>query len=117
MQYAGRIVQEPSFHILVRNVMRRLSSLYYFHCGEQWKADYKGLVERAKRVEIAETDLKWEDWERYSERRSRRIKMGGLMGRVWYTGMIAEFRPLLMVGSLVHVGKQTVFGNGQFAVA
>lgn len=116
MKHAGQIVQEPAFHVLARNVIRRLSSLYYFHCGERWDADYRDLIERAKRVGIAEADLEWEDWERYSGRQGRRIGMGGLTGGVRYAGKIAEFRPLLVIGSLVHVGKKAVFGNGQFEV-
>ena len=35
---------------------------------------------------------------------------------VEYAGPVADFRSLLVIGSLIHVGKKTVFGNGQFVV-
>jgi hypothetical protein len=116
IKHAGRIVQEPAFHVLTRSIIRRLSSLYYFHCGERWETDYKGLIEKAEQVEVVKANLRWEDWERYSERQQHRIGMGGLMGRVEYAGPVADFRSLLVIGSLIHVGKKTVFGNGQFVV-
>lgn len=117
MKHAGQIVKQPIFHVLIRNIVRRLSSLYYFHCGEQWETDYRGLIERAKQVRIADADLRWEDWRRYSARQRHWIEMGGLVGSVRYAGAVAEFRSLLMIGSLIHVGKKTVFGDGQFSVS
>ena len=38
--------------------------------------------------------------------------MGGLVGRVTYEGDLHDYLTLLAMGELVHVGKGTVFGNG-----
>jgi hypothetical protein len=116
MKHVGEIVRQPVFHVLARNIIRRLSSLYYFHCGKRWETDYKGLIKRAKRVGMVDADLHWEKWKRHSGRRQRWIDMGGLLGDVNYAGPLADFRSLLVIGSLIHVGKKTVFGNGQFTV-
>ncbi|MDY6874660.1 MAG: CRISPR system precrRNA processing endoribonuclease RAMP protein Cas6 [Chloroflexota bacterium] len=105
------------FHVLVRALLRRLSSLSYFHCGERWETDYPGWVERAEQVEVAETHLSWVEWERYSGRQAHRIKMGGVVGSVTYAGDLAPFRPLLALGMLAHVGKGAVFGNGLYTMA
>jgi hypothetical protein len=108
--------QGPPFHVLVRRLIDRVSSLSYFHCGERWDTDFKGWIERAKEVQIADAATRWADWERYSGRQDQRIKMGGLVGPVTYAGDVAPFRALLALGTLVHVGKGTVMGNGRFAV-
>jgi hypothetical protein len=117
LKHGGRMVGEPAFHVLVRALLRRLSSLYYFHCGERWDADYAGLAERAQAVETIESEVSWRSWERYSSKQQRRIGMSGLVGWLQYAGPLADFRTLLMLGSVVHVGKGSVFGNGRYQVS
>ena len=117
LKHAGKYARDTvDFHVLVRALLRRLSSLAYFHCGAQWDTDYRGWVERAQRVRVAESHLSWMDWGRRSGRQKRRIDMGGVVGSVTYEGDLADFRPLLALGALVHVGKGAVFGNGQYRV-
>jgi len=116
LKHDGNMVREPGFHVLVRALLRRVSSLYYFHCGEQWEADYRGLIELAQTVEIGEAAARWQNWARYSSKQGRRIDMGGLIGKMCYAGPLAGFRPLLVLGSVVHVGKGCVFGNGKYTV-
>ena len=118
LKHGGEFAREEvDFHVLVRALLRRLSSLSYFHCGERWETDYPGWVERAQRVEAVETHLSWVEWRRYSGRQAHRIKMGGLVGSVTYAGDLAPFRPLLALGMLAHVGKGAVFGNGLYTIA
>lgn len=64
--YDGHLTLDIEFHILVRNLLRRLSLLSYFHCGGDpsgW--NFKGLIEKAKEVKVVDRKLKWYDWERY----------------------------------------------------
>ena len=114
IKHEGRFISQPPFHVIVRNVLRRVSSLYYFHCGEQWEFDYRGTIERAKGIRSAELNTRWVDWERYSGRQNAKLKMGGFVGEAVYEGDLTEFRPLLLLGQLVHIGKACVFGNGQY---
>jgi hypothetical protein len=112
----GRYVSYPQFHVLLRAILRRLSSLYYFHCGEQWETDYPGLVQAAKAVRLVKAHTEWVDWGRYSRRQGRRMHLGGFLGEVSYEGELEGFLPLLVVGELVHVGKACVFGNGRYRI-
>jgi len=41
----------PEFHVVIRNLLRRLSNLAYFHCGQELTLDFKGIIESAKQVE------------------------------------------------------------------
>jgi hypothetical protein len=117
LKYHGRMMQYgPPFHVLVRRLLDRVSSLTYFHCGESWDLDFRDWIKHAKNVGIADAETKWESWSRYSGRQQQRVLMGGLTGKVTYAGDIAPFRALLALGTLVHVGKGTVFGNGQLAL-
>jgi len=120
LKHSGEYTVRPEFHVLIRNILRRVSSLYYFHCGERWDYDYRGAIEQAKGVEIARAETEWVDWERYSRRREARMKLGGFVGEVSYRGdasSLAPFMALLLLGQLVHVGKACVFGHGWYEVA
>ena len=116
LKYRKEIVDFPEFHILIRNLTRRLSSLAYFHCGDLWNTDFRGLNEEAGRVQASRNGVKWLDWERYSGRQNKRINLGGFAGEVTYDGDLETFIPLLITGEIVHVGKGTVFGNGMYRI-
>lgn len=106
----------PEFHVVIRNLLRRLSNLAYFHCGQELKLDFKGLIESAKQVETKDGQIKWQDWERYSARQDVKMKLGGFVGEAEYRGALTEFVPLLKLGERLRVGKATGFGLGKFEI-
>ncbi len=116
LRYEGHLTDRLEFHILIRNLLRRLSTLSYFHCGTRLDLDFKGLIERAEGILVVEQDLKWLDWERYSMRQETRMKLGGFVGTVTFKGALREFLPFLRLGELTHVGKGTTFGLGQYRI-
>jgi hypothetical protein len=115
LKQSGRWVsQGPPFAVLIRTLLGRLSSLSYFHCGERVEVDFRGLIDRAGGVKVTYSETRWQDWSRFSGRQKQRIELGGLVGRVTYNGDLLDYLPLLVLGQLIHVGKGTVFGNGQY---
>ncbi len=42
----------------------------------------RGLVDRARAIEITSHDLYWDDWSRYSGRQHIWMKFGGLLGEI-----------------------------------
>ncbi len=110
------VMSGPAFAILINKLLGRISSLSYFHCGEKFEADFRGLIERAKNVKIVSNETSWQDWSRYSGRQKQRVDMGGLVGQVTYEGELRDYLHILALGELVHVGKGTVFGNGQYQI-
>jgi hypothetical protein len=117
IRVAGAIARTLPFQLLIRNIVRRVSSLAYFHCGERWETDYRGLIADAGGVRITQEDLHSVQWSRWSSRQRQRIPQGGMLGTVRYAGPLADYRSLLVIGSLIHVGKGTVSGSGRFVVA
>jgi hypothetical protein len=116
LKHEGRFHDRPAFHVLVRALLRRTSSLAYFHCGERWETDYRGWIERAEAVRtVAAHTGQMEAW-RYSSRQKQRIRLSGAVGQMVYEGDLAPFRPLLALGEWIHVGKACVFGNGMMRV-
>lgn len=114
LQHAGQVVRQPEFHILVRALLRRLSTLAYFYHGIEVDLDFRGMISRAEVVVSEPVTLRWEGWQRYSARQKAAMDVGGLVGKVCYRGNLEEFLPLLAFGWLVHVGKNVTFGLGQY---
>jgi len=115
--YNGHLTLDLEFHILIRNLLRRLSLLSYFHCGgEPSEWDFKGIIKRAEEVKVLERDLRWYEWERYSGRQDTRMKMGGFTGKITFTGDTELFMDLIRAGEVLHVGKGTSFGLGRYEI-
>ena len=115
--FDGHLTLDLEFHILIRNLLRRLSLLYYFHCnGDSSKWDFKGIIEQSKEIKVKEKNLKWYEWERYSGRQETRLKMGGFVGEITFEGDIEPFMPFIKAGEVLHVGKGTGFGLGKYCI-
>lgn len=116
LKFEESYVDRVEFHILIRSLLRRVSLLAYFHHGQELKMDFSGIVARAREVKLIEDKTTWVDWERFSSRQDTRLKMGGVVGKAVYEGPLDIFLPLLRLGTLIHVGKGTVFGMGKYQI-
>lgn len=112
----GRYTRQLDFSLLVRALFRRASDLARFHCGAELDLNYRQWIEQAAEVSAVATTLRWHDWERYSQRQDRRMKLGGLVGEAEFVGAWQSFLPLLRLGADLHVGKGTGFGLGRYEV-
>ena len=112
----GRYIHRINFALLVRALLRRTSDLARFHCGAELALDYRQWIEQAEKIRVAEVQVRWHDWERYSHRQERKITLGGLVGEVEFAGEWEPFLPLLRLGADLHVGKGTVFGLGRYEI-
>ena len=116
LKFDGNLSPKPEFHILFRNLLRRISLLSYFHCGEELDLDFKGLIESSRNIEVKQENLSWLDWERYSNRQETKMKMGGFIGSITFEGDFEPFLPFLSLGEYIHVGKGTSFGLGKYGI-
>ena len=113
LKFENNLHAELPFHVLVRAMLRRISSLNeHFGSGEP-PMDYKGLVNRALQVTTVKSSLQWLDWARFSNRQQTRMQFGGILGEVTYGGQLTEFLPLVKYCEIVHLGKATTFGLGK----
>lgn len=113
----GRVQHEVEFAQLIRALLRRLSSLCYFHCGYELPLDFRDLIQRANAVQVRQSRLYWVHQKRISGRQRKPVFADGVVGDVLYRaadGQWDDFLPLLAAGQLVHVGKTCVMGAGKF---
>lgn len=116
IKFRKSYIQHPEFHVLIRTLLRRLSSLVYFHCGELWNLPVRELIAEAEEIYTIDQRVRWVDWDRFSTHQQQRIDLGGFVGSATFQGDLKPFRSLLALGELLHIGKATVFGHGQFRV-
>ena len=116
LKFQNRFNRELPFHVLIRASLRRISALFTAYDGGEPQLDYTGMVRRAEKVKIIDSDLNWFDWQRYSGRQDQKMLMGGMVGTVTYEGDLCEFLPLMDAAAKVHLGKQTSFGLGRVEV-
>jgi CRISPR-associated endoribonuclease Cas6 len=113
----GDLQTDLSFELLVRNLLRRASTLAAVHGRGSLDLDYRSLIERAVSVETRSSRLVWWDLDRYSNRQQTKMKLGGFIGEIEYEGeAIAEFLPLAVAGELLNIGTGTSFGLGSYQI-
>jgi len=110
----GKIYDSLNFEIIMRNIFRRASMLAASYGNKVWELNYKSFLEDARQIAIKKADLRWYDWERYSNRTQCRIAMGGIKGEIIFKGNLTPFIPFIQLGSIIHIGKACTMGLGKY---
>jgi hypothetical protein len=67
--------------------------------------------------DISRKDLLWKDWEYYSTRQKKALRLGGVSGSMVLSGSFtASEYALLRFAEIFHAGKNTNFGLGKLAL-
>ncbi|MCK4260570.1 MAG: CRISPR system precrRNA processing endoribonuclease RAMP protein Cas6 [Halanaerobiales bacterium] len=109
-------VKKLEFEYLMRNILRRLSSLNVFYGTDVPSINYPELLKQSKEIQLTKDRTSWRNWTRYSSRQDQQVEMYGLLGEVYYTGNLKPFLPYLILGQYCYVGKNTVFGQGNYKI-
>lgn len=112
----NRLQRDLPFHLLIRAGLRRIAALEDAYGQGEPNLDFKGLVHRAQKIEVQDTQLRWRQLFRWSNRQKKKVSLGGLGGSVIYRGKLLEFLPILDYCQQVNLGKQTTFGLGKICV-
>jgi CRISPR/Cas system endoribonuclease Cas6 (RAMP superfamily) len=112
-----RLRESKDFGTLVETLYHRMFALANLYCAPE-VLDYTRHKPRvnAARISLTEASIRWQDWERYSNRQQTRMKLGGFVGEATFEGELREFIPLLRMGEHLHVGKNTSFGLGKYVL-
>lgn len=116
LKKAGEVALRPEFGVLFARIRDRLSALRALYGPGPLAIDFKGLGERAARVRLARSALRWTETTRRSGKTGQHHPFGGFTGQVEYAGELAEFLPFLEAAEWTGVGRQTVWGKGEMSV-
>jgi hypothetical protein len=125
-----RLLKEPHFGPLFHRLLDRLMALSREFCrvAPQRETETTAEISLSKnrllalsdQVELAAHATRWQEVWSYSARRERRTPIGGLIGWARYRAtreVWTELLPYLLWGSIIHVGKNAVKGDGMIAVS
>ncbi len=86
---------------------------------QTWLAEIDQLLEAAARLRTLYDETNWQDSFSGSQRQQRMTPIGGLVGRVAWSGEVNDLQlllPWLLWGQSLHLGKNAVKGNGLYRV-
>lgn len=116
LKFQSQLQDTLSFSVLVRAALRRISSVFAVHGDGSPDLEYGRLAAEAEHIKTLSSQLRWLDWERYSNRQKRRMMLGGMVGAVSYAAVPGIYRPILETATLLHMGKQSTFGLGKLSL-
>lgn len=112
----GAYQQDVPFTCLVENIARRVKSILHYHQGITLPTTFvEEMTQKAMEVEEVYRRFSRKSYKRYSTRQEKTVYLDGIEGFSIVKGAaIQELFPLLYVGQFLHVGKQSMFGLGQY---
>ena len=111
----GKWTSKLTFEHLIRNLLRRIRFLSYFHCGEDLDVDAPAIIKATGAV-THHLRLNWLRKDRYSYRTEKSVPMGGFVGKARFKGTLEPFLPFIYLGEYLHIGHHTAFGFGQYRI-
>jgi hypothetical protein len=116
LKHEHRIAPRPEFPILFGRIRDRVATLSRLYGGGSLDIDYQGTNTRATRIRMTSCRLQRQETERRSGRTGQTHSIGGFMGSAEYEGDFTEFLPFLIAAKWTGVGRQSVWGKGEFVV-
>jgi hypothetical protein len=73
-------------------------------------------LDLADSIRCSNDQTSWLELKSYSNRQKRSTPIGGLVGSATFEGNLMPFLDLLVLGELIHVGKNVVKGDGWYKI-
>lgn len=101
----------------VRRLAERANDLSATYGDGPLALDSHTLGAYAARLDVTHDTTRWVDVVSHSAHRGTRTPIGGLLGTITLQGDLRPLRAALVWGSLLHVGKNAVKGDGYYTVS
>ncbi|MEC4685193.1 MAG: CRISPR system precrRNA processing endoribonuclease RAMP protein Cas6 [Nitrospirota bacterium] len=108
-----------SFETFFRLLIKRIINLNNLYCNgkgfdkERIEPEKQDLFTLAGKIET-KAYTEWRDFNRFSSRQHKSLKIGGQLGIIRYNGEIGRFYPFLKLGEVLGVGQHTTSGFGRY---
>ena len=117
IQQKGKIISahELTQTLFLRQLLRRYLTLAQLHWSNTHSPTPAELSEQISEQHTSPT-LTWHEQRRYSNRQGQTTPLSGIIGTWQLTNLSPAFAQMLYIGQWLHLGKETVFGNGQYQI-
>lgn len=116
-----RPARTPHAHILISRLIERIQMLELHYTSQprghpQWRSLHLRLQDVARTVSITKDSTRWLHVMSGSRRTNGLKPISGIIGEAQYRGELSELLYWLVWGSVLHVGKNVVKGNGWYEI-
>jgi hypothetical protein len=112
----GSDLRVPTFSALVCRIRDRISMLCRLYEGQEWQAAFADIGQAASQATVCDWEGGWVQYPRISTRTGEEMPLGGFRGTITCQGIDPRLWPLLRIAEEIHVGRQVVWGHGQFQI-
>jgi hypothetical protein len=77
-----------------------------------WAAGEDTHLDGIDEIVVTENHLRFFEWSRYSYRQKTKMQMDGFVGGITLSDIPSSVIPYIYIGSMLGIGKHTVFGMG-----
>jgi hypothetical protein len=105
----GKVVRQLDSENFQRAIYRRFTMVHRIY-GILDESDLEDL----SLMEIVPLDSNFKEWNRYSNRQKRKVKMEGISGMLRVIPKTRKNLELLTTLRILHLGKATAFGLGRY---
>jgi hypothetical protein len=109
-----QLVRVFALRPFIQRLKERLDQLMATYGDPPQTLPRSDFAQLAEAVQIIDDQTRWLDVSGYSSRQQRSLPLGGLVGSVTLAGVRDPLREWLVWGSLIHVGKNAVKGDGWY---
>lgn len=114
-RYDNKLNEPLTKTIFFRNLFRRLTFLTTLYSPLKQPPDWRALLDLTEQLQWSvEPGSGWHEAKRFSSTTGSKERISGWSGRVSVSGPLAPLLPYFKLGELLHVGKMTSFGLGQY---
>lgn len=109
-----KLLKELQFKDIIQAIMTRMKLIYHGYVGLVLEWDEERLLEGAEQITRVEAEWEFIDFKRYSFTYNRQLKLPSIMGYARFEGNLTPYTPLLELGQLLQIGKNTTHGFGHY---
>lgn len=110
-KYKGKFLQKFHGEAFVESVYRRV---YLANCMEGNVLSQESHGQ--EKINVLSQEVAHREISRFSSTHNKRIDLKGIMGKFTLDGISDGFLPYLYAGELLHIGKNTSMGFGQYKI-
>lgn len=104
----------PTLEALACRLRDRLAFLLQLYEQHEWQADYGTIGRLAAGARTISARGAWRQCLRRSSHTGQIMPLAGFAGTVSYENIHPAVWPLLVIGQQIHVGRQAVWGSGEY---
>lgn len=109
-----KLQEKLTFELIIKAILTRIRLLLHAYEGTLLDWDEAAILAHAREIETVEENWQFIDFKRYSQTRKGKLELPAIRGYARFCGDLTPFTPLLEIGEIVHIGKNTTHGFGNY---